>query len=218
MTPEQYASEVRRWRDQVGRMQWAAIQDWMCEPFITEKTGLSVREHQHRTVESYHILSDLAPDAHWMPVIQGWEYDDYFRCVELYALAGVNLAAAPVVGLGSVCRRQATRLAEDVIRDLRAMGIRLHAFGFKLGGLKRAAHMRLAPTVTATPRDGISGLLQRSENQTRVWSCTRDSEGAIGCLTSRMPDAVVPASPPCSESRVAVQVLDPAPAGLHRVL
>jgi hypothetical protein len=27
--------------------------DWMCEPFMLAKTGLSVREHQQRTVTNY---------------------------------------------------------------------------------------------------------------------------------------------------------------------
>src|SRR5436190_14414765 len=45
-TPAQYAARVRRYRDEVGRLLWAAPQDWMCEPFITDKTGLSVVEHQ----------------------------------------------------------------------------------------------------------------------------------------------------------------------------
>jgi hypothetical protein len=52
---------VRRYRDEIGCLDWAAPQDWMCEPFILAKTGLSVREYR-RTVASYLRLTELAPD------------------------------------------------------------------------------------------------------------------------------------------------------------
>jgi hypothetical protein len=53
---------VRRYRDEIGSLDWAAPQDWMCEPFILAKTGLSVREHLRRTVADYLRLTELAPD------------------------------------------------------------------------------------------------------------------------------------------------------------
>src|SRR6266536_1053296 len=47
---EQYAEEVRRFKDEIGGLQWVAPQDWMCEPFMLEKTGLTIKEHQTRTI------------------------------------------------------------------------------------------------------------------------------------------------------------------------
>jgi hypothetical protein len=135
----QYVAEVRRCRDEVGGMEWAAIQDWMCEPFVLAKTGLSVAEHQCRTVASYGGLLSLAPEIPWTPVLQGWEYGDYWQCLELYDRAGHDLRRLPVVGLGSVCRRQDTGMAADLIRDLKAAGIRVHGFGFKFGGVVKCA-------------------------------------------------------------------------------
>lgn len=135
--PGTYMQEVYRWRDAVGNLAWAAIQDWMCEPMITARTGLSVREHQKRTTASYFTLTRFAGDLPWMPVIQGWEQDDYLQHVEDYALAGVDLATLPIVGLGSICRRQGTAMAEGLIREIHAMGIKVHGFGFKLTGLAR---------------------------------------------------------------------------------
>lgn len=131
----EYVREVRRWRWIIGRMQWAAIQDWMCEPFVIAKTGLSVAEHQRRTVASYGELLSLAPEIPWTPVLQGWSYGDYWQCLELYDRAGFDLRTLPVVGLGSVCRRQDTGMAGDLIRDLKAVGIRVHGFGFKFRGV-----------------------------------------------------------------------------------
>ncbi|HEU5423452.1 MAG TPA: hypothetical protein VFU72_07940, partial [Nitrolancea sp.] len=45
-----YVEHVRRYVTEIGRLEWAAPQDWMCEPQMIEKTGLSVAEHQRRTV------------------------------------------------------------------------------------------------------------------------------------------------------------------------
>lgn len=138
-TPQQYADEVRRWRDGIGKLAWAAPQDWMCEPIMLAKTRLTATEHQARTIESYHTLRRLAPDAPWVPVLQGWRLDDYLAHVEAYWRAGVDLTTLPLVGLGSVCRRQAMDEAETIVRNLAAGDIKLHGFGFKTAGLRRVA-------------------------------------------------------------------------------
>jgi hypothetical protein len=81
---------VNRYADEIGQLDWAAPMDWMCEPWIVEKTGLSVREHQERTVANYLALRDRGP---FIPVLQGWTLEDYETCVDLYAQAGVDLSA-----------------------------------------------------------------------------------------------------------------------------
>ncbi|MFO0880722.1 MAG: hypothetical protein U0840_25600 [Gemmataceae bacterium] len=134
-----YSTEVRRYHDEIGHLQWAAIQDWMCEPWILARTGLTVRDHQWQTIANCKLLRQLAPDMPWMPVLQGWEFEDYLHHLYQYGEAGIDLRAEPVVGLGSVCRRQDTAMAEELICELSARGIRLHAFGFKLKGLRRVA-------------------------------------------------------------------------------
>ncbi|MGY5308199.1 deazapurine DNA modification protein DpdA family protein [Nocardia gipuzkoensis] len=136
-TPKQYAERVRRYAEQIGGLDWAAPQDWMCEPFITAKTGLSVLEHQRRTVGNYLELRSLAPDLPFAPVLQGFELADYERCAQLYEQAGIDLLAADVVGVGSVCRRQATSEAAEIMSALTVLlpGVRLHGFGVKTDGL-----------------------------------------------------------------------------------
>jgi hypothetical protein len=130
VTAARYAAEVVRWADEAGGMAWAAVQDWMCEPHVLARTGLTVVEHQRRTVASYLELRALGPGVPWVPVLQGWAHADYLRHVEDYAAAGVHLAALPLVGLGSVCRRQDTGMAAGG-------GLRLHLFGYKVAGLLR---------------------------------------------------------------------------------
>jgi hypothetical protein len=135
-TPREYATNVRRIREQVGKMQWAAPQDWMCEAPMLEKTGLTLREHQRRTVQSLIELRSIAPDVPWCPVLQGWTLDDYLRCRDLYASRGVDLTCEPIVGIGSVCRRQATNEIGAIVTRIARERIRLHGFGVKTGGLQ----------------------------------------------------------------------------------
>lgn len=134
-----YSVEVRRFHDEVGNMDWAAPQDWMCEPWVVAKTGLSITEHQERTIDNYVDLASRAPDLPWIPVLQGWAFGDYLRHAEAYVLRGVDLERVPVVGVGSVCRRQHTVEAEEIIRALAECGLRLHGFGFKQRGLVACA-------------------------------------------------------------------------------
>lgn len=136
-----YAAEVRRFRDEIGGMEWAATQDWMCEDVALARTGKSMEEHQRLSVQSYLDLTALAPEIPWTPVVQGRERDDYLRCADLYEAVGVSLASLPVVGVGSVCRRQATGEAVRIFSALKHRGLRLHGFGLKLGGLENASHL-----------------------------------------------------------------------------
>jgi hypothetical protein len=69
-TVPEYLEAVTRYQAEVGNLAWAAPQDWMCEPWIIAKTGLSVREHQERTVTNYLDLRDRGP---FIPVLQGWD-------------------------------------------------------------------------------------------------------------------------------------------------
>lgn len=134
----QYAEEIDRFSQQIGLLDWAAPQDWMCEPFVVEKTGLTVLEHQYRTVESVIELRSCV-QANVIPVLQGWTRDDYFRCIELYVSAGIRLSEEPVIGLGSVCRRQHTNEIHDLIKELAEAGLALHGFGVKITALRKTS-------------------------------------------------------------------------------
>jgi len=146
-TPAAYVTAVDRYDRQIGQLRWAAPQDWMCEPFVLTKTGLTVAEHQRRTVANFLELRELwsrrqaaaAPHRRpcpFIPVLQGWTVEDYWRCADLYDRAGVHLAGYPLVGLGSVCRRQATGEIGLIVRSL-GQTLPLHGFGCKTAGLAR---------------------------------------------------------------------------------
>lgn len=149
--PAEYATALCRYREEIGRLEWAAPQDWMCEPIIINGgtvagqhfagTGLTVAEHQRRTIASVLQLRRLVPDVPVIPVLQGWELDDYRAHVEQYAAAGIDLTAEPLVGLGSVCRRQDTAEIGAIAWTLCRLGLRLHGFGVKAEGLRAYGHL-----------------------------------------------------------------------------
>ena len=86
-SPGEYVARVRRYADEIGGLVFAAPQDWMREPAILRGgqfagmhfagTGLTVGEHQRRTVENFLELLELAPDLPFIPVLQGWSTSDY---------------------------------------------------------------------------------------------------------------------------------------------
>lgn len=142
-TPKDYVTAVRRYDNEIGHLGWAAPQDWMCEPDMLTKTGLTVAEHQSRTVHNFIELQNRwGDDSPFMPVLQGWTADDYLRCMDLYNTKGIDLEAFPMVGVGSVCRRQATGEIGMIFSTvLKHQDLLIHGFGVKLRGLQEYGHL-----------------------------------------------------------------------------
>lgn len=172
-----YVEHVRRYRDEIGRLEWAAPQDWMCEPFMVQKTGLSISEHQQRTVQNYLTLRSLDDSLPFIPVLQGYVRDDYLHCIDLYHNAGIRLEGR--VGVGTVCRRQGTRESEDIVRSVHAVipAAALHVFGAKIRGLTRYAdalgsadsmawsyHARRRPAMPGHPHQNCANCLPFAQN------------------------------------------------------
>lgn len=137
--PQVYAAQARRLFDQVGNLAFVAPQDWMCEDDVLRLTGMAVAEHQRRTVSNLLDLRTLSPDMPIIPVLQGFTRDDYLRCADLYAAAGIDLEAEPLVGLGSVCRRQNTNEIGQIVGAFPTL--RLHGFGCKVGAIEMYGHL-----------------------------------------------------------------------------
>lgn len=160
-SPEAYVAEAAKWKN-CGRLEAIVTQDYMCEPFILEKTGLTVDDHQRLTVERYdRILAAATPHAmRVMPVLQGWTPADYVTHLELY---GDRLATGMWVGVGSVCKRNAR--PESVLEILEAIkerrpDLRLHGFGLK---------------VTALADERIVALLESADSM--AWSFSARKQG-----------------------------------------
>lgn len=131
--PSEYALQIERW-SQCGLLLAAVSQDYMCETYILERTGLAVREHQRRTIWRYDALCQMTR-VPIMPVLQGFAPREYADHVRQY---GDRLRDGAWVGAGSVRKRNAhPRSIIDVlvaIKDVRP-DLRLHGFGVKLTSL-----------------------------------------------------------------------------------
>jgi hypothetical protein len=133
---EVYAEIIRRFAD-TGTLLAAVAQDYMCESFVLERTGMTVAEHQRLTVERYDAL--IACDTAGvpiMPVLQGYEASEYVDHLRLY---GDRLTPGMWVGVGSVCKRN--RNPGSVVAVLEAIAaerpdLRLHGFGVKITALR----------------------------------------------------------------------------------
>ena len=132
---DDYAREVNRWAYPGSGLLAAVAQDWMCEPFIIKKTGLSVDEHQRLTIERYDELAALVRGTYLMPVLQGYTAGDYLRHIELY---GDRLGSGAYVGVGSVCKRNKNIMTVEMILGAIKFArpdLQLHGFGLKATAL-----------------------------------------------------------------------------------
>lgn len=127
---KEYAAAARRWAE-IGELEAIVAQDWMCEPWIIQKTGLSVEEHQRLTIERYDELLHEALPVLVLPVLQGYLPADYLRHLRQYSS---RLRPGMWVGVGSICKRNG-RPGEvaAVLATIKAErpDLLLHGFGLK---------------------------------------------------------------------------------------
>lgn len=126
-TVEEYVSTIERWKKN-GFLEIAVSQDYMCEPFILEKTGLTVKDHQELTIQRFDKIRSLT-DFPIMPVIQGYEIDDYLDHIKMY---GNRLSGR--VGVGSLCKRNRdVKKIETILFEIKKKipHCQLHGFGLK---------------------------------------------------------------------------------------
>jgi len=132
-----YAAQIRRWA-MCGRLVAAVAQDYMCEPFMLERTGLDVQAHQRLTIERYDALMAERTGTYILPVLQGYRPDEYLSHIAQY---GARLERGAWVGVGSVCKRNGDPATiRDVLYTIaRARpDLRLHGFGVKRTALSSA--------------------------------------------------------------------------------
>jgi len=154
-----YAADLRRLAS-VVTITAAVAQDYMCEPFMLAKTGLTLADHQRLTIERYDELLAEGLPFPILPVLQGYEPADYVRHVDAY---GDRLGPGQWVGVGSVCKRnghprQVLAVLEAIAR--RRPDLRLHGFGIKK---------------TALEHEGVRALLFSADSL--AWSYSARRQG-----------------------------------------
>ncbi len=113
--------------------------DYMCEPFVLQKTGLTVTKHQEMTIENQIKIMDLLDGydirGEFAGCIQGWQIEDYLKHIDMLKNQGLITAK---MGIGSVCRRtsksQILKILQAVKQEL--PNTKLHGFGVKTDILK----------------------------------------------------------------------------------
>lgn len=161
---DRYAGELRRLHDAgVVTIAAAVAQDYMCEPFMLAKTGLTVAEHQRLTIERYDALFAHRLPFPIMPVLQGYDPAEYVRHLLAY---GDRLTPGMWVGVGSVCKRNGS--PEQVVAVLAAIAavrpdLRLHGFGVKQ---------------TSLLHPGVRELLSSADSM--AWSFAARKQGRDG--------------------------------------
>ena len=137
---QEYADCIKRWRT-CGNLQAAVSQDWMVEPFIREKTGLTVKDHQRLTIERYDELLACDTGVYILPVLQGYRPEEYVSHIRQYGdmlRAGAWVGVGSVCSVGSVCKRnskpeQVEALLKAIYRE--RPDLRIHGFGLKITAL-----------------------------------------------------------------------------------
>jgi len=133
---------------------YVATMDYPCEPEINRKivdnSGSCALESNKkrikRTVENANWLldQDLPSSTTIVPVIQGFTFDDYCSCIELYKEQGV-FDFVDYFAVGSMCRRVHVREIEKLVLAITDYvwsthpECYFHFFGLKLSALKRKA-------------------------------------------------------------------------------
>ena len=133
-----YAAVARRWYGN-GNLERIVSQDWMCEPWILQKTGLTVADHQRLTIERYDALIDEDLPVPVLPVLQGFHPIDYARHLDGY---GERLTSGMWVGVGSVCKRNASPVdVANVLAEVHRArpDLLLHGFGLKITAITNPA-------------------------------------------------------------------------------
>jgi len=117
-------------------MRRAVAEDMMCEPWMLERTGLSIADHQRITIDRY-VIVRAACGPIIMPVLQGYAPADYASHARQYESRGF-LGRGEWVGIGSVCKRQGRPGAIAAVLDAvlsHRPDLRLHGFGVKIRAL-----------------------------------------------------------------------------------
>jgi hypothetical protein len=175
-SPEVYAEQIKRWKNN-GSLLAAVTQDYMCEPAMLKRTGLTIAEHQRLTIERYDSLLRCDTGCYIMPVLQGYEPEDYVSHIRQY---GDRLAHGAWVGVGSICKRNSSPcLILDVLIAIKTArpDLRLHGFGLKILAL---AHGTIRALLYTADSMAWSFAARRNGGGANDWRNAMVFKNAVG--------------------------------------
>lgn len=160
LSVDEYAKHIKRWSTN-GNLLAAVSQDYTCDPLSLKQTGLSILDHQKLTIQLYRQMRViLDEDIYLMPVIQGWQAEDYSKMLDLY---GDDIESGSWVGVGTLCgRSKKPQVVLDILESIHSKrpDLKLHGFGVKKYCLNN---------------ENIKNLLWSSDSQAHSFSKDGDS-------------------------------------------
>jgi len=173
---EEYAAHIRRWKT-CGNLLAAVAQDYMCEPSMLRKTGLTVKDHQRLTIERYDALMHCDTGVYIMPVLQGYDPEEYVDHIRQY---GKRLKSGAWVGVGSICKRNGSPcLVLDVLVAIKMErpDLKLHGFGLKTTALANGTIRACLETADSM---AWSFTARRAGRNANDWREARLLKNAVG--------------------------------------
>lgn len=174
-SPTIYAAQIKRWSTN-GNLLAAVSQDYMCEANMLKITGKTIPEHQRLTIDRYDELVKCdTGGVYVMPVLQGYEPEDYVSHIRQYA---ERLRLGQWVGVGSVCKRNSNAGSiEAVLRAIKTErpDLRLHGFGIKTTALRSEIVRELLETADSMAWSFAARRQGRNANDWREAQAFADS-------------------------------------------
>jgi len=141
MLTTSYKQSYRHFIEQFGScFDWIASLDFPCEP--TALFDLSIEKRVEKTVQEgvshLEFLEELGLRGKAVNVIQGFQPEDYLRCIDLHKEAG---SLTKLMGVGTLCVEKTHKRALSVLRTVRKAlpdWVKLHAFGLSMSFLLEA--------------------------------------------------------------------------------
>lgn len=175
ISQKEYILELQRLENLSLKFEWIAQQDWMCEDIMIQKTGLSIHDHQIKTVQNFDDLNSIEHEYQIVPVLQGKTLEDYWKCFELFESKGHDLRKIDTVGIGSICKRQNTNEIGDIVKSFHNEGVSIHGFGVKKQGIQKYGKYLKSC-------DSLAWSYKARFEKIKLDSCHHNAKNCANCL------------------------------------
>ena len=158
--------------DEQYPLELVATLDYPCEIDVKRTKYKTNKQRIEATVQNAVWCIDYDNTLPWIPVLQGFTYEEYEYCYNLYLERGINM---DYLAIGSICSRKGNHLAiRNLLTKIHALtNTKLHAFGLSLTYLRD-------PT--------IANILYSSDSSAWNWGVARhcDKKDAVRTYNNKL--------------------------------
>lgn len=114
-----------------------AIMDYPCEPSVNRSILKNNATRIRATVSNALDCMDADCSLPWLPVVQGYELNEYLWCLELYRNNLISVDNFSYWAIGSLCARKKTGGLRRIITKLKEeINQAIHVFGMTITALR----------------------------------------------------------------------------------